>query len=109
MNLLSLQSLVVKEYDRRCLKSRVRYNELNKVVNFLKQKYGNDTDFFSKDKNILKQEYEEATGKYLNSAASSAFNELFNQFALHGEETHVAEMEPLFPYHQKKKEMRIMW
>lgn len=94
MNLLSLQNWVVKEYDSRCLKSRVRYNELNKVVNFLRLKYGNNTDYFSKGKDVLKLEYEEATGKKLNSAASSAFNELFNQFALHGEDTHVAEINP---------------
>lgn len=92
MNLQSLQSLVVQEYDRRCLKSRVRYYELSKVQNFLRLKYGNNTDSFSKGKDILKQEYEDATGKKLNSAASSAFNELFNQFALNGEESNVAEI-----------------
>ena len=86
MNLQSLQSLVKQEYDSRCLKSRVRYNELSKVVNFLRLKYGNSTDCFSKGKDVLKQEYEEATGNKINSAASSAFNELFNQFALHGKE-----------------------
>ena len=94
MNLQSLQSLVEQEYDSRCLKSRVRYNELGKVVNFLRLKYGNSTDCFSKGKDVLKQEYEKAIGKNLNSAASSALNELFNQFALHGEETHVAETKP---------------
>ena len=92
MNLQSLQSLVVQEYDSRCLKSMVRYNELKKVVNFLRIKYGNSTDCFSKGKDVLKLEYEEATRKKLNSAASSAFNELFNQLALHGDETHVAEI-----------------
>ena len=103
MNLLSLQSLVEQEYDSRCLKSRVRYNELSKVVNFLRLKYGNSTDCFSKGKDVLKQEYEEATGKKLNSAASSAFNELFNQFALHGKETHVSETKPSIAMPSKEK------
>lgn len=104
MNLQSLQSLVEQEYDSRCLKSRVRYNELRKVVNFLMLKYGNSIDSFSKGKDILKLEYEEATGKKLNSAASSAFNELFNQFALHGEETLVADIKSSIAMTSKKEE-----
>lgn len=110
MNLQLLQSLVVQEYDSRCLKSRVRYNELSKVVNFLRLKYGNNTNCFSKGKDVLKFEYEEAIGKRLNSAASSAFNELFNQLTLHGDETHVAEVRPsiVMPSKEERDESYVI-
>ena len=87
MDLKSLEKYVIREYDSRNLKSRVRYNELNKVIHFLTEKYGNSLECMSKGKDTLKHEYEHASGKKLNSAASSAFNELFNQFQMHANET----------------------
>ena len=87
MDLKSLEKFVIKEYDSRSLKSRVRYNELSKVVHFLIGKYGNGLDCMSKGKDTLKHEYELATGKKLNGAASSAFNELFNQLYAHANES----------------------
>lgn len=87
MDLKSLENYVIREYDSRNLKSRVRYNELGKVIHFLTEKYGNSLECMSKGKDTLKHEYELASGKKLNSAASSAFNELFNQFQMHANET----------------------
>lgn len=87
MDLKSLEKFVIREYDSRSLKSRVRYNELSKVVHFLICKYGNGLDCMSKSKDTLKHEYELATGKKLNGAASSAFNELFNQLHAHADES----------------------
>lgn len=86
MDFKSLEKFVIREYDSRNLKSRVRYNELSKVVHFLTDKYGTCLDCMSKGKDTLKHEYELATGKKLNSAASSAFNELFNQLHEHANE-----------------------
>lgn len=87
IDLKSLEKYVIREYDSRNLKSRVRYNELNKVIHFFTEKYGNSLECMSKGKDKLKHEYELALGKKLNSAASSAFNELFNQFQMHANET----------------------
>ena len=87
IDLKSLEKYVIREYDSRNLKSRVRYNELNKVIHFFTEKYGNSLECMSKGKDTLKHEYELALGKKLNSAASSAFNELFNQFQMHANET----------------------
>lgn len=95
MNLQSLEKFVIREYDNRCLKSRVRYNELSKIVCFLAGKYGNSIDCLSKGKEALKREYERAIDKPLNSAARSAFNELFNQYCLHGGEAAVESVKPI--------------
>lgn len=101
MNLQSLEKYVICEYDNRFLKSRVRYNELSKIVCFLTGKYGNSIDCLSKGKEALKREYELSTGKPLNSAASSAFNELFNQYSLHGGETIVESAKPVISVKSK--------
>ena len=101
MNLQSLEKFVIREYDNRCLKSRVRYNELSKIVCFLTGKYGNSIDCLSKGKEALKREYELATGKPLNSAASSAFNELFNQYSAHEGETLVESAKPVISVKSK--------
>ena len=69
-----------QEFDRRELKSNVRYNALEKIVCFLSGKYGSGLNCFQKSKETLKKEYVENKGKTLNGAENSAFNELFNQF-----------------------------
>ena len=82
MNLQTLKQKVVQEYDRRNLKSDVRYRALDKIVLFLNHKYGEGLECLTKSKDILKDEYEQYKGGTPNSAESSAFNELFNQYSL---------------------------
>lgn len=79
MDLQNLCQLTKEEFDRRNLKSNVRYKALEKIVNFLFHKYGNDLICFQNGKDTLKKEYEKDKGKPLNCAESCAFNELFNQ------------------------------
>ncbi|MBR4690247.1 MAG: hypothetical protein IKO90_07270 [Bacteroidales bacterium] len=79
MDLQNLCQLTKEEFDRRNLKSNVRYKALEKIISFLSQKYGNDLKCFQNSKDVLKNEYEKDKGKPLNCAESSAFNELFNQ------------------------------
>jgi len=81
MTLQLLQKKVVEEFDRRQLKSEVRYRALNKIIDFLISKYGNDANILSKGKEILKKAYEQYKGKELNGAEKGAFNELFNQYS----------------------------
>lgn len=81
MDIHTLKELVVKEYDNRHLKSDVRYKALDKIIDFLKKNYGSSTNCFSIEKQKLKHEYERYKGKDLSGAESSAFNELYNQFA----------------------------
>ena len=80
MELQELSQLTKEEFDRRNLKRNVRYKALDKIVNFLSQKHGNNLKCFQNSKDVLKNEYEKDKGKILNSAEKSAFNELFNQF-----------------------------
>lgn len=80
MDLQNLCQLTKEEFDRRNLKSDVRYRALEKIVDFLSRKYGNELICFQIGKDTLKNEYEKDKGKPLNCAESSAFNELFNQF-----------------------------
>lgn len=77
-----LKTKVIEEYDTRKLKSDVRYKALDKILTFLSKTYGNDTDCLSKTKQQLKDEYAVYKGRNINSAESSAFNELVKQYNL---------------------------
>lgn len=76
----NLRKKVVEEYDRRNLKSDVRYKALDKIISSLSQIYGENTDCLSKEKQLLKDEYAQNKGKDINDAEKSAFNELIKQF-----------------------------
>ncbi len=77
-----LKELVITEYGRRNLKSDVRYRALDKVEAFIKEKHPNimsDVALFPSDKYAFKNAYEAYKGKHINSAESSAVNEIYNQ------------------------------
>lgn len=78
-----LKELVIAEYDRRNLKSNVRYRALDKVDAFIKEKrpemMSDVHASFPSDKDTLKKAYEAYKGKQINSAESSAINEIYNQ------------------------------
>mgnify|MGYP003423221851 CR=1 FL=1 len=78
MTIDNLKALVVSEYDNRALKSNVRYKALDKIVEFVKSKYGVDIAMLPSDKIVIKLAYEEYKGCELNGAESSAVNELYN-------------------------------
>lgn|GEM_PF-1595264 len=81
MNLLDIKKLVEQEYDKRCLKSTVRYSALDKIITFLIDRYGNKVSCLFKGKDVLKKEYERIKGKQLTDAELSVFNEFFNQLS----------------------------
>lgn len=81
MSLDELKQRVIEEYDSRNLKSPVRYNQLEHIVDFLKNQYGNNVDCLSQGKDMLKEEYRRYRGKEnLSGADKSAFNEIYNQW-----------------------------
>lgn len=81
MSLDELQQKVIAEYDSRNLKSSVRYNQLEHIVDYLKKQYGNSVDCLSRGKEILKEEYRQYREKEgLSGAEKSAFNEMYNQW-----------------------------
>lgn len=80
MTLQELVSSVRKEYDSRNLKSTARYSALNKVANYIVGCHGGNLSVFNKDKDDFKDAYKKYKGKELNSAESSAINELYNQY-----------------------------
>ena len=59
MTIDNLKALVVSEYDNRALKSNVRYKALDKIVEFVKSKYGVDIAMLPSDKIVIKLAYEE--------------------------------------------------
>lgn len=79
MTLNELKQKVSAEYDRRNLKSRVRYNALDKVIAFLGKEYPNATtdvnSALPKDKSKVKA----VQGNEINGAENSVINEIYNQ------------------------------
>lgn len=81
MSLEELKQKVIAEYDSRKLKSSVRYDQLEHIVDYLKKQYGNSADCLSRGKDTLKEEYRQYRGKEnLSGADKSAFNEMYNQW-----------------------------
>ena len=78
--LQTLQNNVKEEYDSRNLKCNARYNALDKIIDFIKTKYKGDSSILQCPKKEFKSLYESYKGKELNSAESSAINELYNQY-----------------------------
>ena len=79
-----LKKKVVEAYNRRQLKSDVRYRALDKIGDFLKKKYPdvieNATSLLNINRDDIKEDYRKSkpTGK-ISGAESSAFNEIYNQ------------------------------
>lgn len=83
-NWLVIRNRIFAEYDNRLLKSRVRYNAIDKIGAFLKCKYlpiYEDMRILKQvDKRSIKDAYEREWKKSsINQAESSAFNEIYNQ------------------------------
>ncbi len=83
MNFKELKEQIVKEYDRRKLKSNVRYLALDKVEKFLLQYQSSVTDnveiLQSLDKQAVKTAYENYKQAKINGAESSVINEIYKQ------------------------------
>ena len=83
MKLNELRQRIITKYDSRHLKSKARYNALDKVMDFLKKEYKNVAEDVSaslpKDKNRVKIGYENYMDKKINDAESSVINEIYNQ------------------------------
>lgn len=83
MTLNELKQKIITEYDCRNLKSKVRYNALDKVIEFLREEYPNATtdvnNALPQEKSEVKTAYIEYKGKDINSAESSVINEIYNQ------------------------------
>ena len=83
MTLNELQQRMIAEYDKRNLKSKARYNALDKVMDFLKKEYKNVKEDVNaslpNEKESLKAAYTEYKGKKINCAESSVINEIYNQ------------------------------
>ncbi|MDE6577193.1 MAG: hypothetical protein K2J82_02500 [Muribaculaceae bacterium] len=89
MNFAEIKKLVVEEYDRRDLKSDVRYKALNDFDEFLKKKdlieMWNDVSKFPDSKEIMKELYRRYLDKaVLSGAESSMINEVYNQIKAQG-------------------------
>lgn len=79
LSLETLKALTIREFDSRNLKSRVRYNALNHVIDFIKSYYNGDTKCLERNKNDFCQAFVEQTG-YVSNAGRAAINELYNQY-----------------------------
>ena len=58
MTLQELTLLVRQEFDRRNLKSNVRYNALDHVAKFIREKYNGNLEVLYKPKDEFKRLYE---------------------------------------------------
>ncbi|MBR6196299.1 MAG: hypothetical protein IKQ72_01725 [Bacteroidaceae bacterium] len=81
MTLQELTLLVRQEFDRRNLKSNVRYNALDHVAKFIREKYNGNLEVLYKPKDEFKRLYENYKDKKINGAESSAINEMYKQFS----------------------------
>lgn len=83
MNWEELKKQVVTEYDRRQLKSEVRYRALDKVEKFLLQyipQVKDDMEILrSHDRQKLKNDYAHYKQAKINGAESSVINEIYKQ------------------------------
>ena len=82
-----LKKRIADEYDRRQLKSDVRYRALDNIVDYLKAYHKdvitNVSALMSIDRNELKEAYRNhKPSKKLSGAESSAFNEIYNQLRM---------------------------
>lgn len=85
MNWNELKQRIISEYDSRNLKSKVRYDAIGKIENFIKQRHpqamAEVTKLTAIDKQHLKDQYTQQKGKNINGAESSVINEIYNQLS----------------------------
>lgn len=85
MNWKELKERITAEYDKRELKSKVRYQSLEKIGNFLEHCYPSAINAMEKlqqeDKEELKRKYAQEKGKDINEAESSVINEIYKQLS----------------------------
>lgn len=80
-----MKERIIAEYDKRELKSKVRYQSLEKIGNFLEHCYpsviGDMEKLRQEDKEELKKRYAQEKGKDINDAESSVINEIYKQLS----------------------------
>ena len=82
MNLHELEIKVRKEFDRRNLKSNVRYRYLDQIVSYIRDYHNGNILVLEKPKTEFKslyKKYKESIGKAFSQAENSAINEIYNQ------------------------------
>lgn len=91
MNFLELKNKVIKEYDRRELKSNCRYKALDEFEQFLEEnnvEWLHDVSLFPKEKQDTVESFTQylkiRKNKKLNAGARSMINELYNQLGFMG-------------------------
>lgn len=80
-----LKKRIIAEYDSRNLRSRVRYNAIERIEIFIKQHHTQSIkevkELIVIDKQFLKRQYAEQKGKNISGAESSVINEIYNQLS----------------------------
>ena len=81
MNWKELKERIIAEYDKRELKSNVRYQSLEKIGNFLEHCYPSVINDIKKllqeEKEELKRKYAQEKGKEIIGTESSVINEIY--------------------------------
>lgn len=80
-----LKKRIIAEYDSRNLNSKVRYNAIDKIEDFITQ-YNPQAieevkELITIDKQCLKKQYTKQKGKNISGAEISAINEIYNQLS----------------------------
>jgi hypothetical protein len=80
-----LKKRIITEYDSRNLKSKVRYNAIERVENFIEQYHTQAIEevkeLIALDKQCLKTQYAEQKGRNISGAENSVINEIYNQLS----------------------------
>ncbi len=81
-----IEKTIIAEYDSRNLKSRVRYNAIERIEIFIEQHHAQAIKKEVKklmvvDKQCLKKQYAEQKGKSISGAESSVIDEIYNQLS----------------------------
>ena len=78
-----LKKTIIAEYDSRNLKSRVRYNAIERIEIFIEhaQAIKEVKKLMVVDKQCLKKQYVEQKGKSISGAESSVIDEIYNQLS----------------------------
>ena len=85
MTWTELKKTIIAEYDSRNLKSRVRYNAIERIEIIIEQHHAQAIKEVKKlmvvDKQCLKKQYAEQKGKSISGAESSVIDEIYNQLS----------------------------
>ena len=85
MTWTELKKIIIAEYDSRNLKSRVRYNAIERIEILIEQHHAPAIKEVKKlmvvDKQCLKKQYVEQKEKSISGAESSVIDEIYNQLS----------------------------